>query len=75
LPSDVIQANRTAKMRELDAQLSGLFITRAAISGVSADEFDEFMEGHIEALSRLVDEHSIPLGERIVKARERYRLD
>ena len=59
-------------MRELDAQLSGLFITRAAISGVSADEF---MENHVDALARLVDEHSNSVEERIAKARGRYRLD
>ena len=47
LPSDVIHANRAAKMREIDAQLSGLFVTRAAISSVSADAFEEFMEGHV----------------------------
>ena len=45
----VIYANRAAKMRELDALLSGVFITRAAISGVSADGFDEFMEDHFKA--------------------------
>jgi len=74
LPSDVIQANRTAKMRELDAQLSGLFITRAAISGVSADGFDEFMERHIEALARISREHPLAVAERIEKAKGRYRL-
>jgi hypothetical protein len=46
LPSDVISANRISKMREIDAQLCGLFINRAAISGVQADEFEEFMESH-----------------------------
>ena len=73
LPSDVIHANRMAKMRELDAQLSGLFITRAAISDVSADDFDEFMEGHVEALMRLVSEHPVQVQERIAKAGARYR--
>lgn len=75
LPSDVIQANRIAKMRELDAMLSGLFITRAAIhSDVPADEFEEFMERHVEALQRLIEEHSVPLEDRISKAQGRYRL-
>lgn len=73
LPSDVIHANRMAKMRELDAQLSGLFITRAAVSGVSADDFEKFMEGHVEALIRLVSEHPITAEERIAKAGTRYR--
>ena len=75
LPSDVIHANRIAKMREMDALLSGVFITRAAISGVSADEFEEFMERHVETLMRLVEDHSILLEERIAKARGRYRLE
>lgn len=74
LPGDVIHANRMAKMRELDALLSGLFITRAAISEVSGDEFDEFMERHVETLLLSVSEHSISVGERIAKARGRYRL-
>ena len=75
LPSDVIYANRQAKMRELDALLSGLFITRAAISDVSADNFEKFMERHVETLKRLVSEHSNSIEERITKARGRYRLD
>jgi len=75
LPSDVIHANRAAKMRELDALLSGLFITRAAISGVSADGFDEFIENHVETLMRLVGEHPAPLDERIAKACGKYRLE
>ena len=75
LPSDVIHANRAAKMREIDALLSGLFITRAAISGVSADEFEEFVGRHIETLMLLIGEHSVSIEERIAKARGRYRLD
>ncbi|MGR3621426.1 hypothetical protein [Pseudophaeobacter sp.] len=74
LPSDVIQANRAAKMRELDAQLVGLFITRAAISDVTGPSFDDFMEGHVEALLRLVPEHPTPITDRIAKARAKYRL-
>ncbi|WIY24402.1 hypothetical protein [Parasedimentitalea psychrophila] len=71
---DVTEANRNAKMRELDAQLVGLFITRAAISDVSSDGFDDFMETHPEALMRLANEHPVPVGDRIGKARSRYRL-
>ncbi len=73
LPCDVIHANRAAKMRELDAQLSGLFITRAAVSNVSADDFEEFMERHLEALMRLVVEHPVQVQDRIAKAGARYR--
>ena len=75
LPSDVIYANRAAKMRELDTLLSGLFITRAAISDVSANELEEFMERHVDTLMLLVGEHSVSVKERIAKARRRYRLD
>ncbi len=74
LPRNVIHANRIAKMRELDALLSGIFITRAAISDVPADEFEVFMEKHVEALLRLVEEHSISVEERFSKAQGRYRL-
>ncbi len=75
LPSDVIQANRIAKMRELDAMLSGMFITRAAISDVSADEFEQFMERHVEALMQLANEHPASVEDRISKAKARYRFD
>lgn len=74
VPSDVIEANRNAKMRELDAMIAGMFVTRAALSGVSGDEFEDFMETHVEALGRVVSEHNIPVGDRIGKARARYRL-
>jgi hypothetical protein len=75
LPNDVIYANRAAKMRELDALQSGLFITRAAISDVSADGFEEFMERHVDTLMQLIDEHPVSVEERIAKARGRYRLN
>ena len=75
LPSDVISANRISKMREIDAQLCGLFINRAAISGVQADEFEEFMESHSGALMRICDEHPQTVGERLAKVQARYRLD
>ena len=74
LPSDVIEANRAAKMRDLDALLVGVFITRAAISDVSGDDFDDFMDNHVEALMRQTKEHPVPVGERIGKARSKYRL-
>ncbi len=74
LPSDVTEANRAAKMRELDAQLAGLFVTRAAISDVSADSFNEFLEKHTEVVVRLIEENSTPLPERLTKARGKYRL-
>tara|TARA_R110002094_G_scaffold200383_2_gene172065 strand:- start:1954 stop:3105 length:1152 start_codon:yes stop_codon:yes gene_type:complete len=75
LPSDVIHANRAAKMREIDAQLCGLFVTRAAISGVQADAFEGFMENHVNALLRYCEEHPTSLDERLGKAKARYRLD
>ncbi|MES0826108.1 hypothetical protein [Ruegeria sp. SCP11] len=74
LPSDVIQANRAAKMRDLDAQLAGLFVTRAAISEVSADSFGDFLDSHSDVLLRLVEEHTASLEERLAKARGKYRL-
>lgn len=73
LPCDVADANRTAKMRELDAQLAGLLVTRAAVSGVTADDFRDFLDGHTTALQRQVDEHPTPLVERLAKATARYR--
>jgi hypothetical protein len=73
LPSDVIAANKVAKMRELDAQLLGLFVTRAAISDVPSCAFPGFMEHHVEALLRYSEEHSKTLDERLQKATGRYR--
>ncbi|MBO9409404.1 hypothetical protein J7399_18350 [Shimia sp. R9_1] len=75
LPCDVVKANRLAKMRELDAQLLGLFVTRVAISGVSAEEFPEFMANHVEALERLAADHPQPIAERIAKAGAKYQLN
>ncbi|MBO9399086.1 hypothetical protein J7400_20620 [Shimia sp. R9_2] len=74
LPCDVVKANRMAKMRELDAQLLGLFVTRAAISGVDSEGFAEFMETHVQALERLAAEHPRPLAERIAKAGAKYQF-
>ncbi len=74
LPNDVINANCVAKMRELDALLTGVLITRAAISDMSGDGFGEFMGQHVETLLRRVSEHPVSVEERIVKARGRYRL-
>jgi hypothetical protein len=75
LPNDVISANRISKMREIDTQISGLFVTRAAISGVRPDEFEEFMENHSAALMRVCEEHPKPLDERIAKVQSQYRLE
>ncbi|SMP34286.1 hypothetical protein [Shimia sagamensis] len=74
LPCDVIQANRTAKTRELDAQLTGLFVTRAAISDVSADAFSDFMENHVDALIRQTQEHPVSIEDRLAKAGAKYQL-
>ncbi len=62
-------------MRELDAQLCGLFVTRAAISDVQADDFEEFMDRHTAELMRLSDDHATKLEVRIAKAKTRYRLE
>lgn len=72
-PSVVIFANRTAKMRELDQQLLGLFVTRAAISDVPPDEFYDFMDQHTDALRRNSEEHPKTLEERLQKAGGKYR--
>ena len=73
LPRDVKDANRAEHMRMLDRQLLGLFISRAAASRISADDFSNFMESHVNALQRASDEHPVPLDERIGKAAARYR--
>ncbi len=73
LPSDVIEANRTAKMRELDAQLCGLLITRAALSDVKTHDLQDFIETHADALWRQITEHPTPTAERLAKAKARYR--
>lgn len=75
LPSDVIFANRTAKMRELDRQLLGLFITRAAISDVPPEDFYAFMEHHTDALRRYSEDHPKTLAERLQKAGGKYRWE
>nr|WP_323782587.1 hypothetical protein [Amylibacter sp.] len=72
LPSEVVYANRIAKMRELDRQILGLFFTRAAISEIGEDEFFEFMDRHTTALQYLTDEHPKTIGERLQKAAGKY---
>ncbi|WP_282181769.1 hypothetical protein [Aliiroseovarius marinus] len=72
-PSDVIFANRIAKMRELDRQILGLFVTRAAISDVQPRDFYEFMERHTEALQQSSEDHHKTLEERLLKAGGKYR--
>lgn len=71
-PSDVVLANRTAKMRELDRQILGLFFTRAAISEVGENEFFDFMDRHTTALQDMSGEHPKTIGERLQKAAGRY---
>ena len=72
-PNQVINANRIAKIRELDRQLLGLFVSRAAVSDVAPCDFYDFMERHIDALQRYSEEHPKPLEERLQKASGRYR--
>lgn len=73
LPRDVKDANSAEHMRMLDRQLLGLFISRAAASGITAHEFSDFMENHVNALQRVSDSHPVPLNARIGKAAARYR--
>lgn len=73
LPSDVKTANRVEHMRMLDMQLLGLFISRAAASDVPAIDFADFMESHVEALLRSLEEHPVAIGERLERAAGRYR--
>ncbi|MDW3117825.1 MAG: hypothetical protein R8G60_08560 [Roseovarius pacificus] len=72
-PREIKDANRAEHMRMLDRQLLGLFIARAAVSDVEADNFSNFMESHVNALQQLSDEHPLPLDKRIGKAAARYR--
>ena len=74
LPSDVIRACEMAKKRELDEIILGSLTTRAAISGVQAEEFSDFLLSHTDALCRLSKQHRVPLEERLEKARARYHL-
>jgi hypothetical protein len=74
LPSEVIETNRAEHMRMLDRQILGLLVSRAAASEVQPQEFAEFLDGHIEAIRRLSEEHPTPLAERIGKAAGRYRF-
>ena len=69
----MIFANRIAKMRELDRQILGLFVTRAAISDVQPREFYDFIERHTEALQQSSEEHPKTLEERLLKAGSKYR--
>jgi len=71
LPSDITHANSIARMRELDAQILGLFITRAAILDVSGQDFADFMKDHVEALGRILEKHPIPVQDWTTKVKAR----
>lgn len=73
LPRDVKDANGAEHMRMLGRQLLDLFISRAAASGVTADDFSDFMENHVNALQWASDEHPVSTDERIEKALAKYR--
>jgi len=73
LPRDVKEANRQEHMRMLDRQILGLFVSRAAASGVEADAFAEFMDNHVSALQRASDEHPVDLDAPMAKGVARYR--
>ncbi|WP_264211152.1 hypothetical protein [Leisingera thetidis] len=68
------ETNRAEHMRMLDRQILGLLVSRAAASEVKPHEFGEFLDGHIEAIRRMFDEHPTPLTGRIAKAARRYRF-
>ncbi len=74
LPSEVIETNRAEHMRMLDRQILGLFVSRAAASGVKPEEFRDFIDTHVEALQRQSDEHPLAIDERLEKAASRYRF-
>lgn len=74
IPSDVIYADKMQKWRELDARLLGLFVTRAALSDVNPEEFEVFMDRHVQALALISKEHDTRIGERFGKVLRRYRL-
>lgn len=73
MPTDIIYANKLAKIRQLDAQLMGLFLTRAAISDVQETDLPAFMERHVEALLEYAKDHPQTLAERLQKAGSKYR--
>lgn len=74
LPSEVIETNRAEHMRMLDRQILGLLVSRAAVSEVQPHEFAELLDGHIEAIRRMSDEHPVPLAERIGKTAVRRQV-
>lgn len=74
LPSGIKEANRTEHMRMLDGMILGLMVSRAAASEVQPNEFDSFMETHLDAIKRLSDEHPVPVQQRLAKAADRYRF-
>ncbi|SFS22261.1 hypothetical protein [Yoonia litorea] len=73
LPRDVKEANRQEHMEMLDRQLLGLFVSRAAASGIKTEGFPDFLADHILTLLRASDGHPVELDTRIAKAVARYR--
>lgn len=70
----MIFANKFEKWRQFDTQLLGYFVSRAALSDVKPDDFEEFMDQHVQVLARMSKEHAKPIEERFDKVKRRYRL-
>lgn len=74
VPDDVKEANRAEQMRMLDRQILGLLVSRAAVEGIAADDFDRFLKRHLLTLRETSKEHPAPLPERLAKSASRYRF-
>lgn len=73
VPTDILFANKLAKIRQIDTQLMGLFLKRAAISDVQETDLPAFMERHVEALLDYAKDHPKTLAERLQKVGGNYR--
>jgi len=71
-PTLVKQANREAHKELLDSLILGTLVSRAVAEGVTATEFDGFVDRYCAALKQASHKHVVPIEGRFAKATERY---
>ncbi len=72
-PEEYVDVKRTQKIEELNSQALGLLVSVAAIKGVGALTFPEFLLGTKKQFRLDVKYDPRPLEDRLKKAAERYR--
>lgn len=71
-PTLVKEANRKAHKELLDSLILGTLVSRAVTEGLTAPEFDGFIDRYCAVLKQASRKHAVPIEGRFAKAAERY---